>query len=489
MRPPSPIMCPPFRRIASLARRRRAQQTLSTSQQATRGNRLAESRRWCAVIIALAGLALNPGQAATQEPARTDVDPGVEKLVAAISEARLEQLVRQLASFGTRNTLSDATSPTRGIGAARQWILDELRQSSPRLQVSFDTHQVPQEGRITRPVELRNVVALLPGRSPRRIYVTAHYDSLNLVGGGQLAQITRPADQPRPPDAQLRGDQNYDVEAPGANDNGSGTALTMELARVLAESGLEFDATLAFVLWAGEEQGLIGSREHAMRLAADKALVTAVFNSDIVGNSQGGDGVVDAESVRVFSEGPEDSPARSIARYVHRTAALYVPAHRVRLMARSDRFGRSSDHMSFSRAGFPAVVFREANENFAKQHAAADTVDGVDVRYLARNARVTIAAVASLALAPPAPQVSGTSMIGRRPSGYDADLQWVASPGAAAYRVYWRDAWANDWQHNRIVGNVTRHTIPGLSIDDYVFGVAAIGADGHESAISAYVSR
>ena len=441
------------------------------------------------VIIALAAPLLNPRPAATQESLRPDVDARVERLVATVSEARLEQLVTQLASFGTRNTLSDATSTTRGIGAARQWILDELRRSSSRLQVTFDTHQVPQEGRITRPVELRNVVALLPGRSPRRVYVTAHYDSLNLVGGGQLAQVTRTADQPRPPDQQLRPDQDYNVDAPGANDNGSGTALTMELARVLAESGIEFDATLAFVLWAGEEQGLIGSREHARQLAANKAVVTAVFNNDIVGNSQGGDGVVDAESVRVFSEGPEDSPSRSIARYVHRVAALYVPAHRVRLMARSDRFGRSSDHVSFTRAGFPAVVFREANENFGQQHAAADTVDGVDVRYLARNARINIAAVASLALAPPAPQVNGTSLIGRLPSGYDADLQWAASPGAAAYRVYWRDAWANDWQHSRVVGAVTRHTIPGLSIDDYVFGVAAIGADGHESTISAYVSR
>ena len=442
-----------------------------------------------AVIIALAALALHPRPASTQAPVPTDVDTRVETLVGTISEARLEQLVKQLAGFGTRNTLSDATSPTRGIGAARQWILDELRRSSPRLQVAFDTHQLKPEGRITRPVELRNVVALLPGRSPRRIYVTAHYDSLNLVGGGQLGAITRPADQPRAPDPQLRADQDYNVDAPGANDNGSGTALTMELARVLAESGIDFDATLAFVLWAGEEQGLIGSREHATRLAADKAVVTAVFNNDIVGNSQGGDGVVDAESVRVFSEGPEDSAARSIARYVQRTAALYVPAHRVRLMARSDRFGRSSDHMSFARQGFPAVVFREANENFGKQHAAADTVDGVDVRYLARNARVNIAAVASLALAHPAPQITGTSQIGRQPSGYDANLQWIAAPGAVAYRVYWRDAWANDWQHSRVVGNVTRHVIPGLSIDDYVFGVAALGADGHESTISAYVAR
>ena len=171
---------------------------------ATRENRRTESVGCCALIIALAALVLNPHPAATQSPVRTDVDPRIETLVGTISEARLELLVRQLAGFGTRHTLSDAAAPTRGIGAARQWILDELRRSSPRLQVAFDTHQLESEGRITKPVALRNVVALLPGRSPRRIYVTAHYDSLNLVGGGQLGAITRPADQPRAPDPHQR---------------------------------------------------------------------------------------------------------------------------------------------------------------------------------------------------------------------------------------------------------------------------------------------
>jgi hypothetical protein len=434
-------------------------------------------------------LVLVPSAVLAQSPARPDVDPRIEKLVAGISEARLGQLVTALAGFGTRNTLSGTTSSTRGIGAARQWILEELGRTSPRLQVSFDTHRVARDGRITRDVELRNVLAVLPGKSPRRIYVTAHYDTVNVGGSGQIGANTRAAGQTAA-DPQLRADQDYDVDAPGANDNGSGTALTMELARVVATSGLEFDATIVFALWAGEEQGLVGSRAHVQRLAADKADVTANFNNDIVGNSRGGNGIVDGESVRVYSDGPEDSMSRALARYVHRLAALYVPSHRVRLLSRADRFGRSSDHSAFNDHGYPSLAFRESNEDFSRQHAATDTVDGVDAAYLARNARVNAAGVAALALAPAAPSVSnpaGRPMIGRQPSGYDARLAWNRSEGAVAYRIYWREAWTADWEQSRLVGDVTEVTVPGLSIDDHVFGVAAVGPDGHESLISAFV--
>ena len=420
-----------------------------------------------------------------------DADPRIEELVAAVSPARLGEIVSTLASFGTRNTLSSVTSATRGIGAARQWIFDELQRASPRLQVYFDTHRVAEDGRITRNVELRNVMAVLPGRSTRRIYLTAHYDTVNIGGPGQIGSNTRPSGQ-TVSDPQLRADQDYDVDAPGANDNGSGTALTIELARVLATSGLEFDATIVFALWAGEEQGLVGSRAHVQRLADGATVVEANINNDIVGNSHGGNGRVDSESVRVYSEGPEDSSSRALARYIARVAALYVPSHRIRLMARPDRFSRGSDHTSFNDHGYPAIAFREANENFAKQHSALDTVDGVDVAYLAQNARVNVASLAALALAPAAPIVAndrGQATIGRQPSGYDANLQWTASPGAVAYRIYWRDAWANDWSHSRLVGNQTQITLPGLSIDDHVFGVAAVGADGQESLVSAYVER
>jgi hypothetical protein len=423
-----------------------------------------------------------------QSTPRPDSDPRIEKLVAAISEDRLRQIEEKLAGFVTRHTLSDTTSTTRGIGAARQWIFDEFKRSSPKLQVSFDTYRLAPQGRITREVELRNVMAVLPGKSARRIYVAAHYDTVNF--GGQAEVNARPIGQPAPPDPQLNPNQDYNVPAPGANDNGSGTALTMELARVLAESGIEFDATLVFMCWAGEEQGLKGSGAHAQNISSQHIVVEGVFNNDIVGNSRGGNGVIDAKSVRVYADGPEDSASRSLARYIERMAAIYVPSHQIRLMARQDRFNRGSDHSSFNQYGYPAISFREANENFSRQHSANDTLEGVDFRYLTQNARVNAAGVASLALAPPAPKLTnerGQLLIGRNPSGYDASLGWIPSAGAAAYRIYWRNTWSNDWQHQQLVGNVTQFVLPNVSIDDYVFGVAAVAPDGHESLISAYV--
>jgi hypothetical protein len=452
--------------------------------------------RWLMVGLLVA----MPCVSNAQNAPRPDADPRIEQIVASISEARLKELLTKLVSFGTRNTLSDQTSPTMGIGAARNWILEEMRRSSEKLRVNFDTHTILPQGRITREVDLRNVMAILPGRSPRRIYISGHYDSLNIGPGGQIASNSRPpgagggvagglANSPNDP--LQRPGIDYEIDAPGANDDGSGTVLTMELARVFAESGLEFDATLVFICWAGEEQGLIGSAAHAQRIAAEKVPVEAMISNDIVGNSRGGTGIVDAGSVRVYAVGPEDSPARALARYIVAAGATYVPSHRVRPMAREDRFGRGSDQSSFTQQGYPAVVFREANENFDRQHSARDTLDGVDFAYLAQNARVNAAAMASLALAPPAPVVvseRGAARIGRDPSGYDAALRWTASPGAIGYRIYWRETWRHDWQHTRTVGAVTEVVLPGVSIDDWVFGVAAIGPGGHESLVSAYVS-
>ena len=442
--------------------------------------------RGCSLILMCLAL---PAIAAAQGAPRPDADPRIEKLVAAVSEERLRELATRLVSFGTRNTLSDQTSSTRGIGAARNWILEEMRRSSEKLRVTFDAHVIPPQGRITRQVDLRNVMAILPGRSPRRIYLSGHYDSLN-IGGQNQSNATAPGANTGG-DRQTRPDFDHNVEAPGANDDGSGTVLTMELARVFAESGIEFDATLVFICWAGEEQGLVGSRAHTMELAAQKIPVEAVFNNDIVGNSRGGNGIVDAESVRVYAIGPEDSPARALARHIVKAAGVYVPSHRVRPMAREDRFGRGSDQSSFTGQGYPAVVFREANENFSKQHGADDTLDGVDFGYLAQNTRVNVAGMAALALAPAAPKVTndrGGNLLSRDPSGYDATMRWNPSPGAVAYRVYWRDTWSNDWQHSQAIGNVTQFTLKNVSIDDFAFGVSAIGADGNESLVSSYVS-
>src|SRR4051812_13927320 len=246
------------------------------------------------------GLLAAPQAALRAQAPAGAIDPRIVKLIDSISEERLQQLLQKLVSFGTRNTLSDATSTTRGIGAARQWIYDELKRSSPRLQVSFDTHQIPARARITRDVELRNVMAVLPGKTARRIYVSGHYDSLNLGASGQQASnaggargsggaqgaggagrgvqtrpgagAQAPGEPPAAPaaaaDPQTRPNQDYNIDAPGANDDGSGTVLSMELARVFAESGIEFDATLVFITVAGEEQGLIGAGAHAKKAKA-----------------------------------------------------------------------------------------------------------------------------------------------------------------------------------------------------------------------------
>ena len=436
------------------------------------------------ILAAVVGMGGAPGTAAAQ-PA--DLDPQIVKLVGSVSEERLGVLLKRLESFETRSTLSSPTSTTRGIGAAREWIFKEMQSYSPKLQVSFDAYQVLKQGRITRDVEMRNVMAVLPGRTPRRIYISGHYDTVAFEGGqgnsnaGGTPGARNPSADPAAP---------LDNPAPGVNDDGSGTALAIELARVFSQSGIDFDATLVFMAHVAEEQGLVGAWLHAKKAREQKIPIQAVLNNDIVGNDRGGSGIVDGATIRVYSEGPEDSPSRSLARFVQRWGARYVPSHKVRLMSRPDRFGRGGDHSAYNQLGFAAVGFRESRENFTKQHDVRDTFDGLSLPYLAQNARVNAAAAATLALAPPPPSVvneRGQPTITRAPSGYDANLTWVASPGAVAYRVFWREAWGPDWQHDLTAGNVTKLLLPNLQIDDYVFGVAAIDASGHESSVTAYV--
>ena len=454
------------------------------------------------------------------------IDPRIVKLMDAISEERLQQLLQKLTSFKTRNTCSDPKAPN-GLGEARQWIHDELKRSSSKLQVSFDSHKIATIRGCQGEIEVVNVMAVLPGKSPRRIYVSGHYDSLNLgargqqgsnagagTGGAPAAQgaggtqgaAGAPAGrgatgatgaqgaagaQGAGRGGQARPPRDHNIVAPGANDDGSGTVLSMELARVFAESGIEFDATLVFMTVAGEEQGLVGAGAHAKKAKAEKIPIQAWFNNDIVGGSKGGNGITDGASIRIYSEGPEDSPSRSLAMFAARIGAAYVPSHRVRLLARRDRFSRGGDHSALNAEGFAAIGFRESRENYSKQHGPNDTIDGVDFRYLAQNARVNAAGMATLALAPPPPVVTnqrGAPSIDRRPSGYDAHLRWEASPGAASYRIFWRNAWAPDWQHELAVGNVTEYTLPHMNIDDWVFGVAAVGPGGHESSVNAYVT-
>ena len=398
-------------------------------------------------------------------------DPRIQAIVDSVSPERLGATIKALAAFETRNLLSDTVSTARGIGAARRWIFEQFKAASPRLQVSFDEYTIPPAGRVSREVLLKNVMAVLPGKSSRRLYVSGHYDTIA-----------------RNPDGTFTGGDDNRL-APGANDDGSGTALVMELARVIARSGIEFDATVVFIALAGEEQGLIGAAQHAKKAAAAAVVIDAVFNNDIVGGSVGGQGRVDSRTVRVYSEGPEDSPSRSLARYIREAAARYVPAHEVRLIARHDRFGRGGDHSAFNQAGYTGVRFTEAQENYSRQHTVNDTPDGVDPAYLARNARVNAAGLVSLAIAPAAPKVMGAQgqpLLGRGDGGYDATLRWTSSTGATGYKVVWREAWAPDWKYSRSVTDTTL-VFRDLTIDDYVFGVAAVGPGGHESLVSAYV--
>jgi hypothetical protein len=443
--------------------------------------------RLFAIVLVLA--AVFPQTALAQQA--SDLDPQIVKLVASVSEQRLSATLKKLESFGTRNTFSSPNLPNKGIGAARQWIFDEMKSYSPKLQVNFDTYQVAKQGRITRDVEVRNVMAILPGRSPRRIYVSGHYDTVARPGGQGESNAVGPRDPDAAGAPAVDPNAPLDNPAPGVNDDGSGTALTIELARIFSQSGIDFDATLVFMCHVAEEQGLIGARLHAQRAVAEKIPIEAVFNNDIVGGDTGGNGIVDGATIRVYSEGPEDSPSRELARFVQRWGARYVPSHKVRPMARPDRFGRGGDHSAYNQLGFTAVGFRESRENFTRQHDVRDTFEGVSIPYLAQNARVNAASAATLALAPPPPSVvneRGAPQITRVPTGYDANLKWTAAPGAVAYRVFWREAWGMDWQHDLLLGNVTNLVMPNMQIDDYVFGIAAVDAQGHESFVSAYVT-
>ncbi len=407
------------------------------------------------------------------------VDPRIEAILDDVSPDRLYEYLEALTGFETRHSLSFSDRPDFGVLPAREYILETMQSFSDRLRVELDCYTVEPQGRIPIEAELCNVVATLPGRSERRVFVSGHYDTvarpdvdLRSGGGGGGFDWSR-----------------FDNPAPGANDDGSGTVLTMEVARVLAQSGIDFDATLVFVAFVAEEEGLVGASLLASKAEREAWRIDAVFNNDIIGNSLGGNGILDSRTVRVFSEDPMDSPSRHLARFIRRHGAAYMPGHEVRLIAREDRFGRGGDHTAFNRRGYAAVRFSESRENYSRQHMSADTLGGVDFDYLAKNARVNAAGVATMAIAPPAPVVDAGRgpMLARGETGYHADMRWERSPGAVGYRVVWREAWTPDWQYEVHVGDVDRHVLEDISIDDYVFGVAAIGPGGHESMVTPYV--
>lgn len=420
-----------------------------------------------------------------------DPNPLIAKIVSEIARERVEAHIRKLVSFGTRNSLSDTGSPTRGIGAARRWIKAELERCSQGtpLKVEFDSHHYATGARIPRPTDIVNVVATLPGaqaESRDRIYVVSgHYDSMP----------TSPTDGEK--------------DAPGANDDASGTAVSMELACVMSK--YKFDATLVFMAVAGEEQGLLGAQGFAKNARAKGLDIAGMFTNDIVGNTRGSDGKVERGRVRLFAmgvpatkelpdaivealrtSGENDLPTRQLARYAKEAAERHVAGMKVDVIWRRDRFLRGGDHIPFLDAGYPALRFTEPNEDWRHQHQDVRLVDGVqygdlpefvDFPYVADVARVNAAALASLALGPAAPREAEVENLRLEA---DTTLRWKANaePDVAGYRIVWRESTAPAWQNAKDVGNVQRATITGVSKDSFQFGVQAYDRDGNLSVVS-----
>ncbi len=428
-------------------------------------------------------------------------DPAIQKMLGEISRDRIAATMQKLASFDTRGNFSDPDQPERGIGAARRWILDQFKSYSPRLDVSFDPYKVKKQGtRILRDVEVVNVVAVLPGTTQpdKRLIVGAHYDSLNIVRKPDAPEVTPEGGEPAADDV-IDFDKSVEAPAPGVTDNAAGTALVLELARVMSQ--YKFEKTIVFIAFGGEEIGLVGSSLYALKAKDHKDQIEAVLNNDVVGVAVAGDGHAESGLVHVFSEEPADSPSRELARYIRETAQRYVPGFRAEPVFRQDRFARGGDHSPFNANGFAAVRFTSAAENLGIQHSANDTFDKSSPDYTTLVARVNGAALASLALAPPPPETTREVLTGaskgrkvptvaRGKSRYDAVLRWKDAPAddLAGYAIVIRSTTAPFWEQQTFVGKVTVYTLPGLSIDDIVFGVKAIDTEGHESLVAPWVA-
>lgn len=418
-------------------------------------------------------------------------DPRVHALAAATSPERIEHDVRRLVGFGTRHTLSATDSDRRGIGAARRWLFEQFEaisaEHSGSLEVSYQTTLVLGDPATRIPVdtEVVNVVAILRGRAAPNRYV---------VMTGDI-------------DSRVTDVMDSTSDAPGANDDASGLAGILEAARVLARHS--FDASIVFAGLSGEEQGLYGGRHLAARAREEGWQLEAVLNDDMIGNISGIDGVVDNRTFRIFSEpapaeeneedriarrvtgGEVDGPSRQLARYIDRTARTYVPELEPMMVYRADRFGRGGHHRPFNEVGFPAVRIMEAHEHYHRQHqdvrvedgvSYGDVIEGVDFAYAARITAVNIAALASLAWAPPLPRyVLVSGMVG--PS---TTLEWepANSNSVFAHKLYWRETTESQWSHHRFAGPEGRHTLEGIVIDNYLFGVASVSAQGNESVVA-----
>lgn len=475
------------------------------------------------LLPAACGVAVLWGCAPRSEPVAVALNAQIEEIVASVSEERMAASLRRLESFGTRHILSGGLAPEHGIDAAKDWLVSELASYSPRLRVSLQPFHLPEgsgDGRVVRAVDVANVVAVLPGTADpeHQILVTAHYDTIHVrrkpvpSDEERVAEVMRLREMGEgdarayvelfPADSAL-GEMDHEAtvaqeHAPGVTDDGSGVAAVLELARVMSQH--EFEKTLVFVAFAAEEVGLEGSKLYASRAKADGAAIEAVLNNDIIGSTAAGSGLVSDATVRVFGDGPEDSPARALLRYTRRVAERYVPSMNVRMVFRRDRFARGGDHTSFLTQGYAAVRFTAEAENYEEQHNAADTFDNTSAAYAARVARINAAVAASLALAPSAPTVNYTypsgnrkgdrlPLLSRGASGYAASLRWTPPDASdiAGYTVVIRDTTAPDWQRAIEVGNVTSYTIEDFSIDDVVIGVKATDRDGNESPVASYL--
>ncbi len=425
--------------------------------------------------------------ALAQGPPRS-LHPLIAKAVAAVSTERIETTLRKLEGFGTRGNYTDASQEKTGIGAARRWIQSEFQSYSPRLQVRLDTYRVKKQQRVWRDTEFVNVVAVLPGtRYPeRQILISGHYDSLNL---GRRSAEERASDAPGPRQLSDEEQQKRAVApAPGISDDASGVAATLEMARVLSQ--YEFDKTLVFVAFAGEEVGLIGSTLHAQKAKAEKQTIEAVLNSDIIGTEVSGDGRRVNRAVRIFSADPNDSPARQLARYIRDIGARYLPGFETWLIFRADRVGRGGDHTPFANEGYAAVRFTSAVENFTHQHSETDTLANASPAYIASVTKLKLAVGASLALAPKTPDA--TMGLSRGRTGYDARLRWKDPEPAAdllGYAVVYRSTTAPYWEHEVFAGKETELVLEGVDIDNSVFGVKAIDTQGNESLVAAFGGR
>jgi len=412
--------------------------------------------------------------------------PALRDIAQAPSPERIEADIHTLVGFGTRHTLSDVTSETRGIGAARRWIKQEFDAISKDcggcLEVYFQSRVVSGEPRIPTPTDVVSVIAVLKGSTEPNRYI--------VMSGDIDSRVSDPLDG--------------ESDSPGANDNASGMAGTIEAARVLTQ--YRFGASLVFAGLAGEEQGLFGGKIMAAQAVRDGWQIQAVLNNDMIGNVSGINGVINNTTARIFSEGtrvdetPEealrrrfqggevDSPSRNLARYIDRMADEYIANLDTMMIYRLDRFSRGGHHRPFNEARFPAVRIMETNEHYDRQHQDLRTVEGVtfgdtiefvDFDYAAKLTALNAVSMASMAWAPAPP--ANVSIKGAvRPH---TTLRWNKSPGATTYRVYWRLTTDSQWRWFRDAGDVEEFTLENVVIDNYFFGVASVNVDGIESPV------